>query len=369
MNLLPLVEWLRWIAGWHEWTQPPLRACFMFDDPNLHSTRYGFVKFRTLGCGRPATPLPYLICDRPTRRTLREPWCRPHPARQPGNALAFGPRKQPYVSGVGWQPAPGRTTGLDEASHCPNKLSLSKKVGVSVSRVMAPPHGVCSAPMMAAMMDAGFEAVCVSNGSVWTGNTGAAWTVSLGAFPALVVAGLPVIPRLGLDHNLENNVLLAAYLNQAIIPVGHHWDLADGTGILSATAALINRLGNVAWSNMAAITKTNYRFRVNGHRMYVQTFSRTTTVNVPEGVCELEIEAPWLDFARESIECRISSQATGLIANGSGLSHPTADRFCVIPGHTVDLVAVKTPAKGEQPYALPKTPFRVVVTSGAYPDP
>jgi hypothetical protein len=210
--------------------------------------------------------------------------------------------------------------------------------------------------MMAAMVEAGFEAVCVSHGSVRAGNPGADWTVSLGAFPAMTVAGLPVIPRFGLDHKPENKIWLAAYLNQPIIAVGHHWDLADGTDILALAARFINDLGEVAWGDMTAITRNNYRFRVQGHLLRVQTFSRITTLNVPEAVSEVQLEAPWLDPARESIECRRSGDAASqpLQAAQSGL------RFSVTPRSSVDLAVVRTRGNGEQSHALPRTPLGTI---------
>jgi hypothetical protein len=211
--------------------------------------------------------------------------------------------------------------------------------------------------MMEAMVATGFEAVCVSHGSVWTGNPGVAWTVSLGAFPALVVAGLPVIPRFGLDFKPENHVLLAAYLNQPIIPVGHHWDLADGTDILSSAARFINGLGNVIWGDMTAIARNNYRYRIEGRAMRIQTLSRITAVSVPEGVSEIELEAPWVDPVRESIECRGSGRG----AQPPPQAGPSAGlRFFVTPGRSVDLVVVRTPGNREQSPALPETPRRVI---------
>ena len=45
LNVVPLIEWLRALSDLRQWKFPPLRACFMFDDPNLHSERYGFICF------------------------------------------------------------------------------------------------------------------------------------------------------------------------------------------------------------------------------------------------------------------------------------------------------------------------------------
>ena len=48
VELLPLVHWLREISVSDDFPPPPLRACFVVDDPNLHWPRYGFVDFREL---------------------------------------------------------------------------------------------------------------------------------------------------------------------------------------------------------------------------------------------------------------------------------------------------------------------------------
>ena len=43
------VEFLRRVTGYAKSVPPPPRACFLFDDPNLHSGRYGFLDYRQLG--------------------------------------------------------------------------------------------------------------------------------------------------------------------------------------------------------------------------------------------------------------------------------------------------------------------------------
>ena len=45
-------------------------------------------------------------------------------------------------------------------------------------------------------------------------------------------------------------MLLAAYLGQALVVMGHHHDLADGMANLNRVAALINGLGTVTWGDM-----------------------------------------------------------------------------------------------------------------------
>ena len=48
-----------------------------------------------------------------------------------------------------------------------------------------------------------------------------------------MVAGLPVISRFRISRECQNAILLAAYLDQPIIPVGHHQDVAGGLDLLT----------------------------------------------------------------------------------------------------------------------------------------
>ncbi len=353
MNLLPLLEWLRSVSGWQKWQQPPLSACFMFDDPNLHSQRYGFVRFAQLAAeGRSGhyhasfatVPFDGYYVNGAAARIFRD-------NHQTLSFLIHG-NNHTYRELAGCQPLQDQSALMRQAVLRTGRLE--RKSGVAVARIMAPPHGVCSASMMAAMLAAGLEAVCVSHGSVQTGNPGADWTVSLGTLPATVVAGFPVIPRFGLEPNLENNILLAVYLNQPIIPTSHHWDLADGTEILSAAARFINSLGHVHWGNMTSIARNNYRCLVRGQVMRIHTFSRITTIRIPEGVTELQVEVPWLDPVCETIEIRDSGNAG---QHPARILPPNDLRAFVVPGRSIDLVVLRNLNNGEPASALPRTPF------------
>lgn len=43
LRLLPLLNFLRELTEDIAWTVPPLRACIMLDDPNLHRRSYGYI--------------------------------------------------------------------------------------------------------------------------------------------------------------------------------------------------------------------------------------------------------------------------------------------------------------------------------------
>lgn len=355
MNLLPLLEWMRSVSNWQEWQQPPLRACFMFDDPNFHACSYGFVDYAHLAAeGRrhhyhssfATVPLDSYYVSPAAARIVRE-----H-----GDTLSFlvHGNNHTYRELADRTAAPAHR--LAQMQQAISRISrLEEKARVPVSRVMAPPHGVCSSEMMSAMVGAGFEAVCVSHGSVWTGNPGAKWATSLGALPAMVISGLPVIPRFGLDRKSENQILLAIYLNQPIIPVGHHWDLAEGTDILSSIAEFINGSGEVHWSDMTMIARSNYRYKIEGQVMRVHPFSRLIRLTVPENVTELVMESTWWDPALDRIDARKSgdSEALPLIANATGSTVQVTTRA------VVELATVRQ-LSAEVRRNPPKTPVRVI---------
>ena len=334
MELLPVLEWLRTLVGFYEWVRPPVRACLMFDDPNLHSLRYGFVDYvRIAEEGKrhgyhtafATVPFDLWYVNSAAARCFRD-------HAETLSLLVHG-NNHTHRELTGGTSHEQRLARMRQALR--RTRELKAKSGLEVSRVMAPPHGACSEAMMQAMAEAGFEAACISPGSVRSANPEAPWTDSLGLEPACFVAGLPVIPRFRLDASCEGAILVAAYLDQPIIPVGHHWDLADGTDLLTRTAGIINSLGDVVWGDLSRLSRGNYRYRVAGGCLRLRPFCRKLTLRVPAGVDSISIEAPWNpgdggDFARWAPDPRDRGQVKG---DGDG------DRtlFRVVPGSVVTL--------------------------------
>ena len=81
MGLLPLAHFLRELSAAALWEQPESKACFVFDDPNLHWWSYGYLDYRELAAHAEAhdyrvtaatIPLDQWYIHRPTARFLRE---------------------------------------------------------------------------------------------------------------------------------------------------------------------------------------------------------------------------------------------------------------------------------------------------------
>jgi hypothetical protein len=173
-------------------------------------------------------------------------------------------------------------------------VRMEQRTGLRVARVMAAPHGACSELAIAEMARTGFEAACVSRGSLRYHNGNAAWSRSIGMKPCDIIAGLPVIPRFGLSKSCANDVLIAAALHQPIVPFTHHAAVAEGYQLLDETAAFVNALGDVRWTNLGAISRSLYAQRRHGETFSVRMYSKQITVAVPEGMSRLEVNRPWL---------------------------------------------------------------------------
>jgi len=286
---IPILEWLRHTANWDKWRKPPTMACIMFDDPNLHSTRYGFISFGELlqaaksenfSVALATVPLDGWYVNKKAVRLIGE-------SNGRISLLLHGlhhSRKELSRDGETLLPlrAPRALRRIER---------IEEKFGLKFSRVMAPPHGAFSIGSMGCLASLGIEAACVSWGSIWSSNRDDAWTRLLGAHPGLLISGLGILPRFRLAEGIENQLLLSAYLNQPIIPVGHHWDVAEGLDLLKEVASFVNGLGDVLWCDTGTMARKNYLVKENGKALHVRPLSRVVDLHVEDdGLEEVIVE-------------------------------------------------------------------------------
>jgi len=290
IEMLPLINWLRVICRQTAYEDPPSRSCFIFDDPNLHWPRYGFVDFRKLAdhAARKnyhvvfaTIPLDAWFTHEATARMFR------NNSRQL-SLVVHGNDHIKHELAQDYAPS-ARVNLLRQAVH--RIEHLESKAGLPVSRVMVPPHGACSEEMLAELPGCGFEAACISHGSLRAHNQGKSWTRHVGFFPSELVQGCPVLPRWGLSGNVKNAILLAAFLGQPMVFRGHHQDLKNGIELLDDLAEFINSLGPVTWSNMTDISRMNYQWRLEGDMFKVKPLGRKLVLQVPDEASQLVIEA------------------------------------------------------------------------------
>jgi hypothetical protein len=313
LEILPLIEWLRETCKSTSVGGLPLRACFIFDDPNLHWPTYGYVDYKQLALRArkenyhvsfATIPLDGWFAHRQTVEIFREnrSWLslsvhgNNHTHHELGRVYSEAERSYLLYQAI------SRIEGLE------------RRTGLPVSRVMIPPHGACSEQMLAALPLAGFEAACISHGSLRFHNKSSQWTNALGFLPSELVQGCPVLPRWPFSADHQNTILLAAYLNQAIVLRGHHQDLKNGLELLDQLARFINGLGSVSWLNMADLCRMNYQSRMAGTTYQLKPLGRKIRCVPPEGASSLLIESSfgglpdrWILQGAESLAVEVSA--------------------------------------------------------------
>jgi hypothetical protein len=294
VRLLPLVLFIRSLADDHLWEPPPLQAAFMFDDANLHWTSYGFIDYGEMvrhgvaanyHVALATIPLDAWFVHSRTSAIFKQ-----NPERI---SLLYHGNDHIFSELARARSAEAMQRLLRQAVG--RMTRMEARTGLDVARVMAPPHNAFSTTALSEMARLGFDAACVSTGSLRDHNRDAAWTRILGMKPCDVVVGLPVIPRFFLTRCCRNNILLSALLRQPIVPMTHHQALADGYDLLDETASFVNSLGEVAWRDMKAISRSLYSRRQIGTSLSVRMWSKRVTVPIPAGTTQLHIEYPWLE--------------------------------------------------------------------------
>ena len=325
-RLLPLIVFLRSLtdAGWQP---PPLQASFMFDDPNLHWTSYGFIDYRQMVKQALAGRYHVSVATIPLDAWLVHPKARAI-FKQHSDVLSLLFHGNDHVSDELGRPISAQATSEMLTQALTRIARMESRTGLEVARVMAPPHGACSEATIAGMARLGFEAVCVSRGSLHYHNPGAAWLQTVGMKPCDIVRGLPVIPRFGLSRNCTNDILIAALLAQPIVPMTHHQMVAEGYQVLDDTASLIHSLGPVRWHDMQSISRSLYAQQLGNGTLSIRMFSRMITVPVPFGVKEVRIvtESPTPLFWRRS--------------NHSAWNAAPPDVIPAEPGTTVEIASM-----------------------------
>jgi len=356
LEMLPLLHFVRQVCKDQLFESPPLRAGFMFDDPNLHWPKYGLVDYSEIvsrgtrenyHVSFATIPLDAWFTHGPTAEIFRK-----NPARLSlcvhGNDHTKRELAQNYTQ-------PGRVALLRQAVRRIERLE--RKTQLKVSRVMVPPHGACSHEMLTELSGCGFEAACISHGSLRSHNRGKSWTRSLGYLPAEWIEGTPVLPRWGFSASAKNTVLLAAYLNQPMILRGHHQDLAEGVELLDELARFINNLGHVRWGNMTEISRMNYHQKMDGSTLRVQPFGRKLTLEIPQAATELLIESA----ASNEWRINVPGRPEVLLKSGDRLSIPP------LPSYSISLeIAAPTPTvNGDSPERSMAAAFvRRILTEG-----
>lgn len=320
MSLLPLVHFIRQIEGDLAYTPPPLRALFTIDDPNLRRRSYGFLSFEAVAAhaerhGYHASfatvPLDFGVADAHARELFRS-----NPRRL---SLAIHGNDHTHHELL---KADSPTQSLRIAAQALQRAAaFEKSTGLSIERIMVPPHARCSTSGRRALLELGYEALLMHVPEQHSADPAAADGLLAGWEPAqMVPEEVPLIVRHQLpfaDLSVSfDEVVLSAWLGLPIILSGHHWDFRDGLDRLGEIADRINGLGDVQWMSPQAISRSNYATRRQNGQLHLRLYAHKIELAAGEDA----VLVP---------ECR-ASQACALVGVTDGKAEAPGGRLLAL---------------------------------------
>jgi hypothetical protein len=340
-SLLPFVHFVSEIARASAWTQPPLRAAFVIDDPNLHWPSYGHLRFSEVAChakrhayhiAMAMVPIDGWLVHPGAARVFRESAC--------VSLLIHGNNHvKAELANVS-----SEADAMPLLAQALRRIAaFERRSGLSVDRVMAPPHGMCSETSMEAMARIGFESLCYSRRPRRNALSG--W--QLGDF----VAELPLIPRMPIRWDGE--IVFRAFLGQPLVLYGHQTDAAKGLEVFEEAARRINSAGKIRWMSLEDISRSNFETKIERDTLRIRLFSRHVVVEPSEGIGELLVELPasHCDPLIESVVFRARGRALVARSLADG-----AARFPLLGTEPVEISLVSS--KPVDANEVPSPPWR-----------
>ncbi|HEY6758598.1 MAG TPA: hypothetical protein VI318_03875, partial [Baekduia sp.] len=299
LALLAVATLLREVTAARSWSLPAPRAAFVLDDPNLHWPTYGHVDYESLRAHAAehhhhvaiaTVPLDGWLVHRRAARAFRDG------ARELSLCVHGNDHTGPEL----WDIQNDEEAVAAAAQALRRIQALERRAGVPVSRVMVPPHEKVSRSSARALMALGYEAVCntrpypwareiPTEGPHWLARPADAGPLTGWHAVDVVGEGLPVLLRAGFEHPRED-LALRAFLGQTLILYGHQEDLRDGLDVLEEGAKDINKLGDVAWGPLDALSRAGVQTLRDGATLHVRPLARRVRVEVPEGVDTLVVD-------------------------------------------------------------------------------
>ncbi len=284
-----------------------LRAAFVIDDPNLHWPTYGHVNYdelsrhaRTHGYHVAVAMVPldgWLAHSRAVTVFDRR-------AEQLSICVHGNDHRGPELGTVS-----SEAEGVELASQALARAqAFERRTGLTVDRVMVPPHERLSLAAARGLLATGFEAICASRPYPWIAEADSSYPLSApaerGALAGwesreIVAGGLPLLLRAGFNAPRED-LVLRAFLGQPLILYGHHDLLEHGLDVLSDAAAAIETLGEVRWSSLADIARAGVQTRHSQQTLEVALLARRARLSVPDDVRRVRLNAVALAGSSET---------------------------------------------------------------------
>lgn len=287
-SLLPIVHFLQNICG-QRLLPPPLRACFVIDDPNIRFSSYGSVRYRELAADAREHGYHVAVATIPLDLTLPGHHAaavfREHPRR-----LSLAVHGNDHLRLELERARSERDADRLVATAIDRVARFERRAGLRIERVMCPPHGGCSPATLRSLFTHGFLGLAASRPFPWNGFGEHDQWPAAGWLPAQLAGGLPVLPRYSLVNDLDD-LVFRALLGQPLIVYCHQADLRPGLDPFREAAARIARLGDVEWTSLAEIARSNVSVQDSGELTTVTLYSRDARLRRPRAP-RLRIEVP-----------------------------------------------------------------------------
>jgi hypothetical protein len=292
-GFLPLVHFLQVLT---ETAPSELQACFIIDDPNLHSLKYGHVSYPALArhaekhgyhVAMAMIPLDAWLASRKAASLFR--------ARHSQlSLLVHGNDHLRHELARARSVAESTAVAAQALQRIE---SFERRAGVRVSRIMAPPHSACSIVGARGVLRAGFSALCTTPAPRAPESDVALVEWHRADF---VAGGLPNIARHTLNGS-RDDLAFRALLGQPLVLYLHHEDLADGPDVLADAARDVATCGAVRWMPVGDLAEMQFTATAVGDTACVRLFARRARIAVPDGALRLLVELPGHDESQHEM--------------------------------------------------------------------
>ncbi|MBM4207634.1 MAG: hypothetical protein FJ190_06290 [Gammaproteobacteria bacterium] len=290
-HLLPLLHFMREVAGQPETPAVPRQACIVIDDPSLYFTSYGFINFKKLA----------------------------EHAKQHGYHVAIATiaidawKINSRVAAIFNDYPDNLSLIIHGNNHLWQELSADRSVSwlrailaqalqrfkgcrlQNYAPILEAPYGTFVAEATEQISQLGYAAALCTPSQFIGLNRQSAFPAAFGSGSTDVFPdGLCTIPRLVMSEDWRLEIAIAAFLRQPIVLACHHQDFFEGMGLLAEFTAAINRLGPIHWCSLREIAKANYSLRKENTTLYITLGSRNVECRLPPDVNAVVIERPWV---------------------------------------------------------------------------
>src|ERR1700739_3454325 len=281
MGLLPLLRFLERVLGVQRWRLPAARAAFVVDDPNLHWSSYGFLRYIELAAharehgyhlALATVPLDGWHVDRRAAALIRAT----------AASLSLAIHGNDHVADEMGRLARQQHAEAAVAQAVRRVRGQERRARLPIDRVIVPPHSACSEASLRAMFRLGLDGACVNRPYPWRDEMPPASPLA-GWHPAeLVAGGIAVLPRRRLDESREE-LIFRALLGQPLVLYGPHGDIAAGLGVLEQAAEEVRRIAGPRWSSLGSLAAGCCATRRVGETLLVRMYARQSAIAVPAG--------------------------------------------------------------------------------------